>query len=358
MTDDRAMMRRALELARGGWGHTAPNPLVGAVLVRDGEVVGEGFHARYGAEHAEVAALRAAGARAVGATAYVTLEPCAHHGQTPPCADALIAAGVKRVVVATRDPNPVAHGGLDRLQAAGIETTVGVEEQAARELNAPFLHWFASDRPWVTLKLAVSLDGALAGEGGSAQWITGPKSRQEVHRLRAGSDGVAVGVGTVIADDPLLTVRDWAAPRVAPARIVFDRHLRIPLASRLIQTARDVPVIVVADAPFPGRARPLIEAGADVVTAGSTGDALRILRQRGIRSLLVEGGARLAAAMLAGSMVDRLIIFQAPCILGAGAIGAFSYVPPKTPADAPRLPIVERRAFDDDLMTVYSCSPA
>lgn len=357
MTDDAAQMRRALDVALGGWGHTAPNPLVGAVLVRDGVVVGEGFHARFGAEHAEVAALRVAGERARGATAYVTLEPCAHHGQTPPCADALIAAGVRRVVVATADPNPVAHGGLARLQAAGIETMVGVEEQAARELNAAFVHSFTSDRPWVTLKLAVSLDGALAGVGGSALWITGPAARREVHRLRAGTDAVAVGVGTVIADDPLLTVRDWPAPRVPPVRVVFDRHLRIPLTTRLIQTARDVPVIVVADAPFPGRAKALTDAGVDVVTAASTGDALRTLRDRGIRGLLVEGGARLAAAMLAGSMVDRLIIFQAPCILGAGAIGAFSYVPPRTPADAPRLPIVERRAFGDDLMTIYSCSP-
>src|SRR5688500_3271295 len=210
---DAEHMRRALVLARQGWGQTAPNPMVGAVVVRGGVVVGEGYHARYGGDHAEVAALRAAGLLARGATVFVTLEPCTHFGKTPPCADALVAAGVSRVVAATRDPSPAARAGADRLRDGGIEVVTGVEERAARELNAPFFHAFGSDRPWVTLKLAVSIDGAITDATRTAGWFTGPESRREVHRLRAGSDAVAVGSGTVIADDPELTVRDFPAPR-------------------------------------------------------------------------------------------------------------------------------------------------
>ncbi|HWZ57492.1 MAG TPA: bifunctional diaminohydroxyphosphoribosylaminopyrimidine deaminase/5-amino-6-(5-phosphoribosylamino)uracil reductase RibD [Gemmatimonadaceae bacterium] len=357
MTDDRAYMRQALALARRGWGRTAPNPLVGAVLVRDGEVVGEGHHAMYGGDHAEVAALRVAGDRARGATAYVTLEPCAHHGKTPPCADALIAAGVRRVVAATADPNPTAAGGLARLRDAGIETVLGVEEAGARELNAAFFHAFRSDRPWVTLKFAVSIDGAIAGRDGSG-WLTGRASQREVHHLRAGNDAVAVGIGTVLADDPLLTIRDGVVPRVPPVRVVFDRSARTPPASRLVQTARETPVVIVAERPDPVRAAALVQAGVEIVTASSIEEALGVLGARGIRSLLVEGGARLGGALLTAALVDRLVIFQAPCVLGAGALGAFACAPARTPGDAPRLPIVERRALDDDLMTVYACSPA
>src|ERR1700722_9916414 len=279
LTDDRAYMRRALAPAGRGWGRTAPNPLVGAVLVRDGEVVGEGHHAMYGGDHAEVVALRAAGGRAKGATAYLTLEPCAHHGKTPPCADALVAAGVRRVVAATADPNLAAAGGFARLREAGVETQVGVEEAAARELNAAFFHGFRSDRPWVTLKLAVSIDGAIAGRDGTG-WLTGRGSQTEVHRLRAGSDAVAVGIGTVLADDPLLTVREGDAPRVAPMRVVFDRTARLPLTSRLVRTAREAPVLVVASQPDPGRAAALGDVGVDIVIAASVDAALRALRAR------------------------------------------------------------------------------
>src|SRR6476661_5968049 len=205
--DDGAFMRRALALAARGWGRTAPNPMVGAVVVRDGVVVGEGWHAEYGGPHGEVEALRAAGDRARGATIYVTLEPCNHHGKTPPCTDALLAAGVRRVVVACDDPSPVARGGAQRLHEAGVEVTLGVEEQAARELNAPFFHALASDRPFVRLKLALSLDGAIADHSRQPGWLTGELARREVHRMRAGSDAIAVGIGTVLADDPELTVR-------------------------------------------------------------------------------------------------------------------------------------------------------
>jgi diaminohydroxyphosphoribosylaminopyrimidine deaminase/5-amino-6-(5-phosphoribosylamino)uracil reductase len=357
MTDDPASMRHALALARRGWGHTAPNPMVGAILVRDGIVVGEGYHVAYGGAHAEVAALAAAGPRASGATAYVTLEPCAHHGQTPPCADALIAAGVRRVVVATRDPNPVAAGGIARLRDAGIEVVVGVEEAAAREVNAAFLHAFRSDRPWVTLKLATSLDGAIAGrDGGGA--LTGAAARREVHHLRAGHDAVAVGIGTVLADDPRLTVRDAAAPRVPPVRVVFDRGARTPLDSHLVRTAREVPVVVISEAPPVERAAALRRAGVEVMTVASLDDGLRGLRARGVRSLLVEGGAGLAGALLTRAAVDRLVIFRAPCVLGAGALPAFGHAPAASPATAVRLPILASRSLDDDTMTVYACSPA
>src|SRR5690348_16878859 len=209
--NDRAYMRRALDLARRGWGQTAPNPMVGAVVVRDGQIVGEGFHARHGEEHAEIAALREAGERARGATLYVTLEPCGHYGKTPPCADAIVAAGIARVVVATEDANPEAAGGATRLRTAGIPLDIGVERTAAREQNAAFFHRFASDRPFITLKLATSLDGAIASadrtRGAGGNFLTGPEARREVHRMRAGVDAIVVGVGTVLADDPLLTVR-------------------------------------------------------------------------------------------------------------------------------------------------------
>ncbi len=355
---DVQFMRRALRLARRGWGQTAPNPMVGAVVVRDGVVVGEGWHRRWGGPHAEVEALRAAGDAAHGATVYVTLEPCNHHGKTPPCSEALIAAGVRRVVAGAADPNPVAVGGAARLRAAGIDVVVGVEERAARELDAPFFHALLSDRPWVTLKLALSLDGALADHTREPGWLTNPRSRRAVHRLRAGADAVAVGVGTALADDPALTVRGVPAPRVPPTRVVFDREARLPLASSLVRTAAEVPVVVVCADAASENARRLAAAGVLLLEAPTVDDALRGLRARhGVRSLLVEGGAGLAAALWDGAAVDRLIIFRAPVVLGAGALGAFAGAGPVRAEAARRLPVVERRAFGDDLMTTYAVHP-
>ncbi|MBA3559432.1 MAG: bifunctional diaminohydroxyphosphoribosylaminopyrimidine deaminase/5-amino-6-(5-phosphoribosylamino)uracil reductase RibD [Gemmatimonadaceae bacterium] len=354
MSRDGAFMRRALELARLGWGQTAPNPMVGAVVVRDGEIVGEGYHARFGGDHAEVAALSAAGERARGATTFVTLEPCAHTGKTPPCTDALIAAGVARVVCATRDPNPEAAGGLARLAERGITVLDGVEEEAARELNAPFFHALHSERPWITLKLALSLDGAIADAHGNSRWITGEASRREVHHLRAGHDAIAVGVGTAIADDPSLTVRDAPAPRVPPRRIVFDRHARLSLTSALASTARSTPTIVIVASVSPSRASELEKAGIMVLRAVSLAEALRELRRIQVRSIFVEGGARLAGALLDTTLVDRLVIFQAPVILGAGAIGAFARTSGSSLATASRFRIVEQRTIGGDAMTVYA----
>ncbi|HVE78539.1 MAG TPA: bifunctional diaminohydroxyphosphoribosylaminopyrimidine deaminase/5-amino-6-(5-phosphoribosylamino)uracil reductase RibD [Gemmatimonadaceae bacterium] len=355
-------MRRALALARRGWGQTAPNPMVGAVVVRGDEVVGDGYHARYGEAHAEVNALRAAGDRARGATVYVTLEPCAHFGKTPPCVDALIAAGVARVVAATADDSAVARGGGERLRSAGVRYETGVEEAAARELNAPFFHALRDDRPWATLKLATSIDGAIAAPGRRGVWLTGPAARREVHHLRAGSDAVAVGIGTALADDPLLTVREAPPPRVAPLRVVFDREARLPLTSRMVRTARETPTVVVASRPDARRRAALEASGVDVLVAGTLGDGLRELRGRGVRSLLVEGGATIASALVGNALAHRLIIFQAPVILGADAVAAFAAWPGRPDVDLARLVVVERRTVGDDFMSVYAlqsppCSP-
>ena len=356
-------MRRALRLARRGWGQTAPNPLVGAVVVRDGEIVGEGWHAQFGAQHAEAMALDAAGARARGATVYVTLEPCAHHGKTPPCSEALIRSGVSRVVAAVADPNPTASGGGARLREAGIDFETGVEQEAARELNAAFFHSFSSDRPWVTVKLALSIDGAITDHRRSSAWLTGAPARRAVHRMRAGTDAIAIGIGTAIADDPALTVRGRLQPRVPPVRVVFDREARLPPASQLARTANVVPTIVVTAEADPARSAALRAVGVEVLLADSLRSGLQALRGKGVRSVLVEGGAGLSAALLSASLVDRLVIFQAPVLLGAGALNGFGGLPPMLVRSAPRLRVLERRTFGDDLMTVYGsagdsfCSP-
>ncbi|HEX2781297.1 MAG TPA: bifunctional diaminohydroxyphosphoribosylaminopyrimidine deaminase/5-amino-6-(5-phosphoribosylamino)uracil reductase RibD, partial [Gemmatimonadaceae bacterium] len=328
--------------------------MVGAVVVKDGALVGEGFHPRWGEPHAEPIALAAAGDATRGATLYVTLEPCTHAGKRPPCTPAIIEAGVGRVVVATRDPNPQAAGGIDALRAAGIEVHVGIEEAAARELNAPFLHRFASDRPWVTLKLALSVDGAITDATRSAGWLTGAESRREVHRLRAASDAIAIGLGTALADDPLLTVRGVKQPRVAPARVVFDREARLPLGSRLVRTAGGVPLVVVTDGSAPERERALREAGARVIVATSTHSALVALRDAGIHSLLAEGGAGLVGTLLESGAVDRLIIFRAPILLGGGALPAFSRAPSNPLEQAARLRVVSQRRLGEDEMTIYA----
>ena len=351
---DRQYMERALELAWQGRGFTSPNPMVGAVVVKDGVVVGEGYHARFGEAHAEVEALRAAGERARGATVFVSLEPCNHYGKTPPCVDALIAAGVRRVVAATRDPSPVASGGAERLRAAGIDVTFDVEAEAARELNAPFFHAIVSDRPWVSVKLALSIDGAIADASRGPAWLTGKKARREVHRLRAGSDAIAVGLGTVRADNPELTVRDAPPPRVSPARVVFTRRGQLPLTSALARTATEVPTIVVAESVDLAYARRLMGLGVEVMAGTSIDEGMRALRTRGIRSILIEGGATITGALLAANVVDRLIIFQAPVLLGAGALPGFESAPTMAAAGARRLPIVRRSELDDDLMTVYA----
>ena len=353
-------MRRALELAQCGAGQVWPNPKVGCVLVQGTEIVGEGWHQSHGGPHAEVHALAVAGERARGATAYVTLEPCNHHGKTGPCTEALLAAGVTRVVCATRDPNPTAAGGLERLAAAGVHVESGVCETEARVQNAPFLHVArGGPLPFVTLKLAVSIDGAIAGPSKKRAWLTGPESQAAVHALRAEADAVAVGIGTALADDPELTVRMGPAPRVPPARVIFDRHGRLPLESRLMRSAREVPVYLVTapgDAVPRDRQEALRAAGVISHAATNLTAALGGLRTAGIAHLFVEGGATIASALMAAGLVHHLIIFQAPVILGAGATPAFAALPGRDADVAPRLTVLERRVVGADLMTRYAVS--
>jgi len=353
---DELLMCRALELAREGWGQTAPNPMVGAVVVRDGRIVGEGYHARYGEPHAEVVALEAAGERARGATLYVSLEPCRHHGKTPPCTDAILKAGVGRVVFAANDPTAAARGGAEMLRAAGVEVASGPLEREARELNAAFFHAASSDLPWTTLKLAVSIETAIANARGTTSWLTGAEARAHVHALRAGHDAIAVGVGTILADDPKLTVREARPPRVPLKRVVFDRSLRTPRGSVIVRTARETPTtIVTRDASLPA-VRALRRAGVDVVAAADLHAGLRRLRATGTRSLLVEGGATMAAAFLTEGLVHRMVIFQAPVTLGPDAVYAFDGAPPAIRRDLERYPVLDRRQLGPDVMTTFAVS--
>ncbi len=315
-------MRRALELAEGGRGRVSPNPLVGAVLVRGGEVIGEGFHARLGDLHAERAALedcRRRGGDAAGATLCVTLEPCAHRGRQPPCTEAILEAGVARVVFASDDPSQKASGrGPEILREAGVEVLEcgGEEARAARLLNQAFRKHARSGRPMVTLKLAISLDGGTSTAPGDSRWISGDASRALVHRWRAEADAVAVGIGTVLADDPLLNVRGTELGG-QPLRVVFDRQARLPLDSALLGSLEQAPLLVIA-APStdPARLAALREAGAEVIIAAEIPAALELLGDRGITSVLLEGGRTLAAAFARAGEIDEARTFVAPLLLG------------------------------------------
>jgi diaminohydroxyphosphoribosylaminopyrimidine deaminase/5-amino-6-(5-phosphoribosylamino)uracil reductase len=327
---DLSFMRRALALAELGWGRVHPNPLVGAVVVREGEVVGEGFHAEYGGAHAEVAALAAAGERARGATLYVTLEPCAHHGKTPPCTGAVLEAGIARVVFAHEDPNPVARGGAELLRAAGIEVVGGVARELARAQNALFFHAVSRRAPFLALKYALTLDARLAESPHRPSAVTGAAARGETHRLRAGYDAIMVGIGTALADDPLLTVRGAVLPRVPPVRIVVDSALRLSPTSRLVETVQEAPVWVLCAEDVPAARRGDLErAGVRVLPLprGESGldleAALQKLGEEGIRSIFCEGGGQLGASLLAADVVSRLYLFYAPRIFGENAVPAF-----------------------------------
>ena len=356
---DAEYMRRALALAQQGWGQTAPNPMVGAVVVRDGTVVGEGYHARYGDTHAEIVALKAAGDRARGSTMYVTLEPCNHFGKTPPCTEAILEARVQRVVIAAADPTALAGGGARHLADYGVQVDFSVEEPAAIELNAPFFFAAAnSTRPWVTLKLALSSDDKMNDPSGERRWISNELSRTEVQRLRANVDAIAVGLGTVRADDPQLTARGTIRPRVAPMRVVFDRNADTPLESNLVRTAKQTPTMIFAHHPPVPRLAALHNAGVDVFEAEDLPAALEALRGFEVQHLLVEGGARVAREFLGQDLVDRLVIFQSPITLGGDALSPFAGLPGNYRETLAKKPIVRRAEFGDDVMTVYALREA
>ncbi len=320
-------MDYALSLARRGEGLASPNPMVGAVLVHKGRVVGEGFHTYDGRKHAEIRALESAGKMAGGATLYVNLEPCCHRGRTGPCTHALIAAGVRRIVAAMRDPNPkVAGRGFRQLRAAGIKVEIGLRELKAKQLNAAFGRWIGSRKPMVTLKSAMSLDGRIAARAGSATWLTSPESLAEVHRIRHSADALITGVGTVLADNPRMSDRSGLPRRRRLLRVVLDSRLRLPIRSKLVRDAKEDLLVFTAQPLSSRRARALARRGVELVRVSTRrgrldlNDVLRALGKRGILHALVEAGAELNGTFLRGSLVDRLILFIAPRILGENAV--------------------------------------
>lgn len=360
---------RALALARSVLGRTSPNPAVGAVLVRDGAIVGEGATQPPGGPHAERVALALAGERARGATLYVTLEPCSHHGRTPPCADALIAAGVAAVAYATADPHPAAAGGAHVLRAAGVTVVPGDGAWAAeaRQLNEAFFHWAATRRPFVSAKWAMSLDGKIATRTGESRWITGPEARRRVHQLRDTVDAILVGSGTVLADDPALTTRLEGQEVHHPLRVVLDARGRLPLTARLVCGGLPGHTLVATSPAAPAAWRAaLAAAGLEVcllpttVGQGESGGVpleavLDLLGQRGVTSLLVEGGATVQAAFAAAGLVDKYLAFVAPLTIGGtGAPGPVGGRGPALLAEARRLRLdAVERLGPDVLLTCY-----
>jgi diaminohydroxyphosphoribosylaminopyrimidine deaminase/5-amino-6-(5-phosphoribosylamino)uracil reductase len=320
-------MRRALDLALLGQGSVEPNPMVGCVIVAGAEIIGEGWHRRYGGPHAEIEALKIAGSRAAGATMYVTLEPCCHQGKTPPCTRALIAAGLRRLVVAQPDPFPLVDGaGVEELRAAGIDVSLGLLEEDAQRLNAPYLKLLRTGRPWVLAKWAMTLDGHTATRGGSSRWISNTRSREIVHALRGRMDAILVGRQTAQLDDPLLTARP-AGPRTA-LRVVADTRGSLSLDSQLVRTARDVPLMVAIGAESPEeRRRQLADAGCEVFLCRAESQSGRLLElldelgRRRMTNVLVEGGGRLTGSLLDLGQLDEVHVFIAAKLVGGAAAG-------------------------------------
>ena len=355
-------MRAALALARRGLGNAWPNPAVGCVLVKDGRVIGRGWTQPGGRPHAETEALRRAGDAARGATAYVTLEPCSHHGRTPPCCEALAGAGITRVVMAMRDPDPRVNGrGLAMLRGAGFVVEEGLLEGEARALNAGFFRRIQAGMPVVTLKLASTLDGRIATATGESRWITGEAARREVHALRARHDAILVGSGTVLADDPDLTCRLPGMERAPMLRVVADARLRTPPSARLVQSARVAPVLIMTAPGHPPAAQaPFIAAGADIITAPAHAGGgldlpslLRALGRRGVTRVLAEGGAGLAAALLRQGLVDRLVWFHAPAVMGGDGHPALEGLRLAALSAMPRFRRVAQRALGDDMLSEF-----
>ena len=354
-------MRHALRLAVRALGHAAPNPAVGCVIVSvEGAILGRGWTQAGGRPHAETVALSQAGSLARGATAYVTLEPCAHHGQTPPCADALAAAGLARVVGAIIDPDPrVSGNGFARLGRAGVTVTRGVLEAEARALNLGFFRRIEAGRPMVALKIAQSADGYVADAKGNSRWITSEAARRHGHLLRARHDAILVGVGTVLADDPELTCRLPGLEHRSPLRIVLDTQLRTPVASKLVSTARDSPTIIFTAAPSGGDALAAQGVSIERVQADNHGRpdiaaVLQALGKRGLTRLLIEGGPAVHASFLGRSLVDIIHIYRAPILVGAGGLPAIAATSPAELSKAARLQLLERLALGPDILESFA----
>lgn len=315
-------MARAIELAEMGRGMTSPNPMVGAVIVSEGRAIGEGYHRRAGGPHAEIEALDSATGDVHGSTMYVSLEPCVHQGRTPPCVDRIIDAGIKRVVVAMEDPNPLVCGkGLRTLQENGVETVVGVGSDRARRMNEAYVKWVATGLPFVTVKMAMSMDGKSATRSGDSRWISSEESRREVHVLRSQSDAVMVGVGTVLDDDPRLTVRMGLKDAKNPLRVVVDSSARTPVDSRVADTSEAATIIAVTSNAVPERLERYREREIEVLEAGCAERVdlealLQELARRGVSALMVEGGPQLVASLLEEGLVDKIVVYVAPVIIG------------------------------------------
>ncbi|WP_293950221.1 bifunctional diaminohydroxyphosphoribosylaminopyrimidine deaminase/5-amino-6-(5-phosphoribosylamino)uracil reductase RibD [Sneathiella sp.] len=359
---DERHMRNALRLAGRGLGRVAPNPAVGCVIVKAGQVIGRGWTQDGGRPHAETVALQRAGEEARGATAYVTLEPCAHHGKTPPCAEALIKAGLARVVIALRDPDERVNGlGIEMLQKAGVRVTESICAEAAAELNAGFIMTRRQGRPLVTLKMATSLDGRIATASGDSKWITSPAARRFGHLLRAQNDAIMVGVNTVLVDNPELTCRIDGLTQHSPVRIVADSRLRLPLTSKLVASAGETPLWIIT---VPDNDRDRLKALEDIgvtiieVTANASGlpemtEALSALAERGMTRILVEGGSHLQASLIKEGLADRLEWFRASSIIGGDGIPALQSIGLERISDAPELDLIGERRLGRDLLESY-----
>ncbi len=356
---DQIWMRRALDLAARARGRTSPNPMVGAVLVKDGQLIGEGFHAYAGSDHAEVAALRDAGPAARGATLYVSLEPCCHYGRTPPCVEQILQAGIRRVVAACEDPNPAVSGkGIAALRAAGLSVDVGVLAEEAERLNEAFFTHVRTGRPFVTLKVAASLDGKIATRTGESRWITGESARRRVHQLRNEMDAVLVGIGTVLRDDPLLTTRLGIADQRDPIRVVVDNLARLPLRAKAVNRASTAPTILAVSQMAPRTKLEALEReGVQVIVVESSPRRVSLERliealgKRGILSVMIEGGAEINASALREGVVDKVLVFLAPILIGGKstptAVGGDGI---ESLTQAVRLRDVRIERFDGDIL--------
>ena len=368
--DDQKYMARALNLARLGQGRTSPNPMVGAVVVKNGEIIGEGYHQQYGGPHAEVFALNEAGSRAEGADIYVTLEPCSHYGKTPPCAKKIINSGVKRAVISMVDPNPeVAGRGIEMLKEAGIEAQVGLFKEEAQTLNESFLKYIQSDYPFIYLKKAQTLDGYIASKSGDSKWITNSEARLEGHKLRHRVDAIMVGIGTVLADNPSLTARLEGREGIDPLRIILDPQLQIPTEAKIINQKSEAETLIISAADYPPAAaaaavkkrEKLLKKDKVKIMSFETGtddyfdlrEILKSLHNNKISSILIEGGAKLSYTFLKEDLVDKFYYFFAPKIYGGSdGIASFCGSGPELMSDSIELNIIEQKSLGDNLLLI------